>query len=78
MMKSFLKFLFVMQEVDNQLRKKNGLKPLGKGFFKAYRLNPYNPLSYVTVVIVAAIGILLFGLIGIWKETGRHNPFKWN
>lgn len=68
-MKKLLKFLFVIQEVSNEGRE---LK-LG-----ARRLNPYNPLSYITVVLVLIVGILMFGFVGIWKETNLRNPFKWD
>ncbi len=46
-------------------------------FRKKRRLNPFNPLSYVTVVITLIVGILMFGFVGVWKETELKNPFKW-
>lgn len=73
-MKKLLKFLFVIQEVSNEGREPK----LGRGFFEARRLNPYNPLSYITVVLVLIVGILMFGFVGIWKETNLRNPFKWD
>ena len=40
-MKKFLQKIFVLQIVSNK-----GKNPkLGRGFIKAYRLNPWNPLS---------------------------------
>ena len=43
-MKKFLQKIFVLQIVSNK-----GKNPkLGRGFIKAYRLNPWNPLSYIT------------------------------
>ena len=69
-----LKRLLIVQEVSN-----SGRKPkLGKGYLKAYRFNPFNPLSYITIVISVIIGILMFGFVGIWKEMDLSNPFKWN
>jgi hypothetical protein len=73
-MRKVLKYLLVLQEVSNKDREPK----LGRGFFTARRLNPYNPLSYVTIVIVFVVGILMFGFVGIWKETDLQNPFKWN
>ncbi len=69
-----LKFLYIIQEVDN----KNYNPRLGKGFSTAFRFNPYNPLSYLTLIIMLIIGIILFGFVGIWKESNIKNPFKWN
>jgi len=70
-MRKFLKFIYVLQEVPNKDRK------LGRGFLTAIRLNPYNPLSYLTIVISFVIGILMFGFVGFWKEVDLRNPFKW-
>jgi len=47
-MKELLKKLKIVQEVSNEERHKLGLKRLGQGYFKAYRLNPLNPLSLYT------------------------------
>jgi len=41
------------------------------------RLNPYNPLSYLTIVLVIVVGVLLFGFMGIFDEIEMRNPFKW-
>ena len=68
--------LFILQIVSNEQRRKDGLKYLGKGCFNAYRLNPYNPLSYIVFVIYTIIGILMFGFVGILDRF--ENPFKWN
>lgn len=77
-MRKALKFLKVLQTVSNNKRHKEGLKRLGRGYFEAHRLNPYNPLSYTTIIIVLVVGILMFGFYGFWKETDVSNPFKWN
>jgi hypothetical protein len=77
-MRKILKFLKVVQIISNEERHKNGLKRLGRGYFKAYRLNPYNPLSYVVIIGGIIIGTLLFGFYGFWKEADVRNPFKWD
>jgi len=73
-MRKLLKRLLIIQEVSNKGRNPQ----LGRGFFTARRLNPFNPLSYVTVIIAAIIGIVMFGFVGIWKEVESKNPFKWD
>jgi hypothetical protein len=30
------------------------------------RFNPYNPITYVVIVIFALIGIIMYGLVGFW------------
>lgn len=72
--RKLLKSIFVIQEVSNIGRNPK----IGRGFNKAYRLNPYNPLSYISLVVIVIIGILMFGFLGFWKETDQRNPFKWN
>lgn len=72
--RKILKFLLVLQEVSNR----NRTPKLGRGYSTAYRLNPYNPLSYLTIVLVIIVGLLMFGFYGIWKEMDTNNPFKWN
>ena len=76
-LKKTLKHLLIVQEVSNTERDINNLKRLGKGYFIAFRLNPYNPLSYIALVLMVIIGILMYGFVGIFKETDYHNPFKW-
>ena len=73
-LKRILKFLYIYQEVSNK-----GRNPyIGQGYSTAYRLNPYNPFSYILLLIVILIGFLLFGIIGFWNEIDRRNPFEWN
>jgi hypothetical protein len=69
-----LRFLFILQEVDNR----NKTPKMGRGFFTAYRLNPFNPLSYIFIIIILIFGIIMFGIIGFWKEIDYRNPFAWN
>lgn len=75
-MKDILKSLKIVQVVSNEERHKNGLKRLGKGYFNAYRFNPYNPLSYIVFIISIPILILLYGILGLFEKI--YNPFKWN
>lgn len=75
-MNNILKFLKILQVVSNEERHKNGLKRLGKGYFKAYRLNPYNPLSYVFFIISIPIIFLMYGVLGLFEQVS--NPFKWD
>ena len=49
----------------------------GYPVIKAKRINPYNPLSYVTIVLVLIASIVMFGFYGFTKEIDLVNPFKW-
>ena len=71
MSNKILKFLNIIQEHDNKIGNKKG-----RGFFKAYRVNPYNPLSYILITVSIPILLILFGIIGLCKEF--KNPFKWD
>lgn len=71
-MRKFLKLIYVLQEVSNKDRK------LGRGYATAFRLNPYNPISYLTVIISVILGFLMFGFVGFSKEVELRNPFKWD
>jgi len=73
-MRKLLKKLLVIQEMSNVSKEKK----LGKGFSKAYRLNPFNPLSYLVIVFSLILGVLMFGFVGIKEEMDLTNPFKWN
>lgn len=73
-MRKLLKRLLIIQEVSNETRSPK----LGRGFFMARRFNPYNPLSYIALLIICIIGIAMFGFVGFWKETDMKNPFKWD
>jgi hypothetical protein len=80
MFRKILKTLFIIQERSN-LNKgltPGGIPPFGRGFSKAYRINPYNPLSYLFLLVVLLVGILMFGIVGFWKEIEVRNPFRWN
>lgn len=73
-----LNYLQILQTISNEERNKKGLKRLGRGYFNAHRFNPYNPLSYIALVLIMIAGILMFGFVGFWKEIDGTNPFKWN
>jgi hypothetical protein len=77
-LKKILAHLQIVQTVSNEKRHEQGLKRLGRGYFEAHRFNPYNPLSYIVLIIILIVGILMFGLVGFWKETTTINPFKWD
>jgi len=47
-----------------------------EGYFIGNRLNPFNPLSYIVFVLFGIIGLIMFGVVGFWKETDG-NPFSW-
>lgn len=68
---TILSKLYIVQEHNNRSGDKRG-----RGFFKAYRLNPYNPLSYIFLLLSISIGLILYGIIGTFK--GYKNPFKWD
>lgn len=68
-----LKFLYVIQE--KYLEKEEAI--YGKDAWKVRRLNPYNPLSYITIILGFILGIILFGVYGFWEEIEMRNPFKW-
>ena len=74
MVRKILKFLFIIQEVPNAKREPK----LGRGHMTARRINPYNPLSYIALAVLLVVGILLYGIVGVWKEVDASNPFKWN
>jgi hypothetical protein len=77
-MKRFLIRIYVLQEVSNAERRINGLPKLGRGFTTAYRLNKWNPLSYVGVLLLFSVGLLAYGFVGIFRFAEIRNPFKWD
>ncbi len=78
MLRKFLKKLFIIQEVSNIDRTKKSLPNLGRGFSTAIRFNPYNPLTYIALILIILIGILRVGYVGVFTETYQKNPFKWD
>ena len=58
-------------------KEQTGLKRLGRGYFKTYRFNPYNPLSYVALIYYTDLmGILMFGVR--FGKKHNLNPFQWD
>ncbi len=42
------------------------------------RLNPYNPLSYIVLLITFVVGIIMFGFVGLWRKINiKEFMFKW-
>jgi hypothetical protein len=42
------------------------------------RLNPYNPLSYIVLLITFIVGTIMFGFVGFWREINiKESMFKW-
>lgn len=71
-MRKLLKTLLIIQEnkiFDDVLNPKRSRT--------LYRLNPFNPLTYIAIIIIFVIGILMFGFVGIKNEMDFTNPFKW-
>jgi hypothetical protein len=75
-MKELFIKLKILQVVSNEQRHKDGLERLGKGYFKAYRLNPFNPLSYIFVVATIPVVLLMYGFVGLFEKA--INPFRWD
>jgi hypothetical protein len=63
--KKVLDLLYVRQE---QTLKSNG--------YTSSRINPYNPLSYVIIIVLIILGILAYGFVGVFEVLGFSNPFK--
>lgn len=64
-MRKFLKGIGVLQSKDVGHR------------FKRYRINPWNPLSYLTIIIVVIMHTVWYGVKGTYDEVYGRNPFKW-
>jgi hypothetical protein len=42
------------------------------------RLNPYNPLTYIAIVMALIIGVFMFGFFGLKNEININElKFKW-
>ena len=77
MLEKILKFLWVIQIVNNLERQKRGLKLLGCKAKFAIRINPYNPLSYFVFLIETIRCLFLYGFINTWEDMKRLKIFKW-
>lgn len=69
-MRKLMKFLGVIQEMKKIPQR--GIHP-----YIHRRLNPWNPLTYITILMIIIIGLIMFGLVGFWKEVDTKNPFSW-
>jgi predicted PurR-regulated permease PerM len=69
-MRKILKMLWIIQEkkIINPFNEVSTLK----------RLNPYNPLSYLTILLCLIIGVFMFGFVGVFNEFNMDElKFKW-
>jgi hypothetical protein len=66
-----------IKEVKITLKSKLGLQHYTIAKRKWRRINPYNPLSYLTIASVIIVSFLFFGFVGMWKQLDLRNPFKW-
>ena len=65
-----------MEELLLMLRIKQERKiKIRIGYNIQERLNPYNPLSYIVLTIDVVVGIILYGIVGYWRN--KRNPFKY-
>ncbi len=64
-----LKFLFVLQErtKTDEFNHK----------YKQRRLNPYNPLSYVFLILLYIVGLFAYGIIVMIEDAEPIKEFKW-
>lgn len=69
-MRKLLKSVGVIQtkEINDTFKRKKTLK----------RLNPFNPLTYIFILIALIVGIVMFGIIGIKDQINLDDlKFKW-
>lgn len=69
-MRKFLKYVGIIntKEIKDSFNHNRTLK----------RLNPYNPLTYIFILISLIIGLIMFGLVGIKDEINLDDlKFKW-
>lgn len=49
------------------------------GYYVYRRLNPWNPLTYLAILIMFVLVIVLYGVIGFYKEMSNTiKELKWN
>ncbi len=73
MIRKLLVLLHILQETTIEGKDKRGFKYS----YNLRRFNLYNPLSYITIVIIFIVDAIMFGFVGIWKKLNTLNPFKW-
>jgi hypothetical protein len=72
-MRMLFKFLGIIQH--KRLLDLNGTMPRLRTL---QRLNPFNPLTYIVLIIGLVIGVVMFGFVGLWKEVSMDElKFKW-
>ncbi len=64
-----LKFLFVLQ--------KRTKTDAFNHKYKQRRINPYNPLSYIFLMILYIIGFFAYGIQGMIEDARPIKEFKW-
>lgn len=69
MVRKFLKFIWVLQIKE--------VKGKHKVISKKSRLNPFNPLTYVTMAVIVVVAIIFFGIVGAWAQLDLKEPFTW-
>lgn len=66
----FLKAIYIIQEKREKDK---------SGFWRNYRrINPFNPLSYILLLIVPIIAFIAFGVVAMWDHLDKRNPFKYS
>jgi hypothetical protein len=65
--KDIFKFFGIIQE--KQFKDDEGY------LYKKRRVNPFNPLSYIFIIILIVISVFLFGIVKLIEE--NENPFLW-
>jgi hypothetical protein len=69
MKEKVFKFLYIRQEKEYSD---------SYGTWIKFRINPFNPLTYVVIILGLLMGLIMFGIIGMWREIDTKNPFKWS
>jgi hypothetical protein len=69
MLRILLKYFLVLQESEHLDSFKRS--------YKKERLNPYNPLSYIIILVLIIVGIFMYGFVGAWKELRLKDYFQW-
>lgn len=74
----------VLHCIDNSTQKlhtirkdeKNRWKPGNPRHLKM-RMNPYNPLSYIVIVISIVVLFIMYGFKGTFEKVNLKTAFKW-
>lgn len=68
-MSKIFKALWIVQEKTIETRFKRKVK--------VQRMNPYNPLTYVAIVLIFALAVVCYGIVGIWERSDFKNLFRY-